>query len=285
MEPVILDMLARYNVRTGQERQNALKEIIQEVALLGLWRARFFEQAAFYGGTALRILHGLDRFSEDLDFSLLKPSPDFSLQPYLNAIKVELAAFGFTAEAERKQKRIDSAIESGFIKANTLEHLIRIRAQDRVNPEALLKVRLEVDTDPPPDFNTENAFLTLPIAFSVRAYSLPDLFAGKMHALLCRSWKHRVKGRDWYDFVWLVSRSTPLHLHHLEMRMRQSGHYSDVTPLTHARLIQLLKKRIDDLDITSAKQDVQRFIRDPATLEVWSTEFFTHLGRDRLVTE
>ena len=184
----------------------ALREILQEIALLGLWRSRFFEKAAFYGGTALRILYGLDRYSEDLDFSLLKPTAEFDLSRYCSALEKEIRSFGFEATVTGKTKSAQSTIQSAFLKADTLKHLLVINTTEslirNIPPGQVLKIKIEVDTDPPPGFDTETRFLLQPISFSVRAFSLPDMFAGKMHAVLCRGWKGRVKGRDWYDLVW-----------------------------------------------------------------------------------
>lgn len=156
MNPAIITMLERYRCITAADYENALKEIIQEIGLLGLYRAKFFEHAAFYGGTSLRILYGLDRFSEDLDFSLLKPDANFSLKPYLDAIKTELNALDFSVTVMTKDKNIETPIESAFIKANTKEHLLKIKVpeiiSDRMHSNANLNIKLEVDTDPPPGF-------------------------------------------------------------------------------------------------------------------------------------
>ena len=279
MNPALQEMLSKYPRGSADESVNALREVLQELALLGLWRGKFFEQAAFYGGTALRILYGLDRFSEDMDFSLLRPDADFSLERYLPFVERELQSWGFHASVEVKAKTTDSAVESAFLKANTREQLLVIEAEEEVaagvHPGQVLRVKFEVDTDPPPDFSTETKFCLQPIPFSVLAYSQPSLFAGKMHALLCREWRTRVKGRDWYDFVWYVGRGTQLDLHHLEARMRQSGHYEDGAPLTQARFREILAERIASLDVARAKADVVRFLPDASAAEVWSREFFS----------
>jgi len=272
-------MLAKYPRRSADENINALREVLQEIALLGLWRGKFFENAAFYGGTALRILYGMDRFSEDMDFSLLAPDDSFSLERYHPYVEKELSSWGFTATIEAKRQSTQSAIESAFSKANTREQLLLIEAGEEVAtgipPNQVLKIKFEVDTDPPPDFDTETKFCLQPIPFSVRAYTPPCLFAGKMHALVCRGWKDRVKGRDWYDFVWYVGRGMELDLHHLEIRMRQSGHYSEEEILTEGRLREILMERIASLDVEKAKADVVRFLPDKSQVEVWSRGFFT----------
>lgn len=256
----------------------ALRELLQSLALLGLWRAKFFEHIAFYGGTALRILYGLDRFSEDLDFSLLTPSSKFSFDAYSSALQKELNAFGFDVTFEPKQKTKDSAIESAFLKGNTFNQLVVINTSDQIlsgiNKQSVIKIKLEIDTNPPSDFDTEMKYLFSPVQFAVRSYTLPSLFAGKMHALLFRKWKNRVKGRDWYDFAWYISHYPQLKITHLEKRMRQSGHYTGSNPLTRDYLIDLLFANIDNLNIDAARNEVSPFINNPNSLDIWSKDFF-----------
>ena len=277
MNPAIASMLERYDRSSADDHVNAVREILQEIALCGLWRAKFYEHAAFYGGTALRVLYGLDRFSEDMDFSLLNPTVDFDLAPYCGAVEEELRAWGFPATVAAKRKTARSAIESAFLKANTRQLLVTIEAGEvasAIHGRRELKIKLEVDTDPPPGFATETKFLLQPIPFSVRAFSLPSLFAGKMHAVLCRRWGSRSKGRDWYDMVWYVGRGTPMDLAHLEARMRQSGHYDKDNALDENAFRTLLERKIEDLDVAAARSEVERFLPDPATVRVWSRDFF-----------
>ncbi len=284
MNDAVKAMLQQYACKSTQDYINALKEIIQELALLGLWRAKFFEHAAFYGGTALRILHGLDRFSEDLDFSLLKANSEFSLKKYNQAIKDELQAFGFVVEVESKLKAQESQIQSAFIKAGTYQQLIQIQTPadllKTLHQQKMIRIKMEVDTDPPQDFSTEAKYRLLPIPFSVLTFGLPDLFAGKLHAVLCRQWQSRVKGRDWYDLVWYLSRKTPVHLAHLQARLQQSGHWQTDKKLTLVEVKKRLNQRIDKLDVDAAKKDISLFIRDQSAIEVWSAEFFKAIVDD-----
>ena len=277
MNPAITGMLERYERRSTDDHVNALREILQEIALCGLWRAKFFQHAAFYGGTALRVLYGLDRFSEDMDFSLLRPTEDFELTPYCGAVEEELHSWGFPATVAVKRKSATSAIESAFLKGNTRQLLLTIDSSEvasAIHGRRQLKIKFEVDTDPPPGFSTETGFLLQPIPFSVKAYDPPSLFAGKMHAVLCRGWGTRVKGRDWYDLVWYVGRETPLDLAHLEARMRQSGHYGGHAALDETTFRTMLAEKIGQLDVAAAQTEVRPFLRDPAAIKVWSTEFF-----------
>jgi len=283
MQNAVAQMLSRYDCRSSDDYVRALREILQEIALLGLWRSKFFEKAAFYDGTALRILYGLDRFSEDLDFSLLEPLSDFDLASYSAALEKELKAFGFEVRVEQKNKSVATAVQSAFLKAATVNQLLVIQAGSdiarQIPPGQVIRIKLEVDTDPPGGFATESRYLLQPLPFSVRSYTLPDLFAGKMHALLCRRWKNRVKGRDWYDLVWYCARHPQLHLAHLEQRMRQSGHWSAGTPFTAKALRELLVQSIDQLDVDQARHEVLPFVREPAALEVWSKKFFTAIAQ------
>lgn len=289
MHEAVARMLERYQARSVDDSVRALREIIQEVALLGLWRAKFFEHAAFYGGTALRILYGLDRYSEDLDFSLLAPSPEFDLAGYTASLEEELLAFGFNVRLEMIDKSVETAVQSAFLKGNTRSELLVIESAEeiarRIPVGQVLKVKLEVDTDPPSGFATQTRYLLQPIPFAVRVYTLPDLFAGKMHALLCRGWKNRVKGRDWYDFVWYAANHPGLNLAHLEQRMRQTGHWSGDHHLTAAAFTELLHGVIDTLDVDRARRDVSPFVKDQELLEIWSREFFHDVaGRVRTTT-
>jgi predicted nucleotidyltransferase component of viral defense system len=257
-----------------------LREIIQKICLLGLWRGSFFEHAAFYGGTALRLMHGLDRWSEDLDFSLLLPKQDFRLESYLDFVSRELEAWGIKARVEISIKQ-NSNIETAFIKANTLESLTRLDlsplALKSLHRDEISSVKFEVDPHPPCEFASESLYILDPIPISVRVMGLPDLFAGKMHALLARGWQSRVKGRDWYDLIWFVRSDVELNLSHLEARLRQSGHFTASEALTVRDFRNLLRGRIDQVDFAQAVQDVQPFVPNPQALQSWSKELFEAL--------
>jgi hypothetical protein len=282
MQDAVLRMLDRYAVNTADEAIRALREIIQECALLGLWRAKFFEHAAFYGGTALRILHGMERFSEDLDFTLLKPEAKFTLARHTDSLQKELLALGFDVQIDLRQKVASSPVQSAFLKANTRSLLIKIGIPAgtaiHVPANQTIRIKLEIDRHPPLGFATESRYLLLPVPFAVRVCTLPDLFAGKMHALLFRRWKNRVKGRDWHDFVWFVTYHPGLHLAHLEQRMRQTGHWPHREALTQQAFLRLLRRAIERLDVRQAQQEVRPFLKHPEILDIWSREFFGDLA-------
>ena len=278
MHEAVRRMLSKYETSSIENYTRAVREIFQEIALLGLWRGKFFERAAFYGGTALRIIYGLDRFSEDLDFTLLSPTEQFDISQYTDAAEKEIKAFGFDVHIEVKKKTKKSAVQSAFLKARTIEQLILINTPDEVMREIprgqVIKIRLEVDTDPPSSFQTDAKYLLTPIPFSVRTVALPDLFAGKMHAVLCRRWKSRVKGRDWYDLIWFVTYYPKLHLTHLEARMRQTGDWNEKEVLTKNAFLEIINERIESLDVGQARREVEPFVKNPDSLTIWSQEFF-----------
>ncbi len=283
MNPAIENMLAKYRCESADDWVKALREIMQEIALLGLWRSKFFEHAAFYGGTALRVLHGLSRYSEDLDFSLLKPDPDFRLKRFGGALCEELASFGFTVAFEARDKAPTHNSDSAFLKTGTRRQLISIGAEEGLvkglHADARLRIKLEIDIQPPPGFETESRYLLVPVPYAVRVYTLPDLFAGKLHAVLCRAWKSRIKGRDWFDLVWYAGHHPQVHLSHLEARMRQSGNYTDASALTEDGLRQRLDQRIDEVDIEQIRSEVSSYVTDTRALELWSRDFFRAVAR------
>ena len=240
MNEIIKTMIQKYSPKSPMEYDRALREVLQEIALVGLWRGKFFEHAAFYGGTALRILYGLDRFSEDLDFTLLNPNPHFAWEHYTQSVVDELNAYGFDVELLEKKKSFDSAIKSAFLKANTVESLLKIGVLESdlkgTHPETLLRIKVEIDTDPVPGFTVHNQFVKDPIPVSISAVVEADLFACKLHAALYRAWKHRVKGRDWYDLVWFIRRDTPLNLTYLTKCMQNNKELEPNEVLTPNRL-------------------------------------------------
>ena len=277
---IIEQMLFKYTINTENELVNALKEIYQEIALLGLYRGGFFQKAAFYGGTALRILHGLDRFSEDLDFTLFEQDTDFDLEVYFPYIIDEFEALGITISLSKKRKTNQTAIESAFLKNDTAVHTLNLEIDDLsnilegVHSGKKLKIKFEVDTNPPQKFQTAAYTLLLPVTFNIIAMTLPNLYAGKLHALMFRNWKNRVKGRDWYDFEWYVKRGEKVNLLHLKERMVDSEHFKKEERLTAEYLQTILIEKIDTLDVEKAKQDINVFIGQENSIDYWSKDYF-----------
>ena len=245
---------------------NVLHEVMQQIALAGLSRGGFFEKAAFYGGTCLHLLHGMRRFSEDMDFSLLEPDLGFRFEDYFPAVVEEFKMAGKDVEIKMKHKGQPSAIESAFLKESSDVFDIGFTTEKR------LKVKVEVDIDPPPKFSTEMKLLELPRKCWVRSYDLPGLYAGKVSAALFRKWKNRVKGRDWYDVTWYIQNRVELDLAHLVERAKESEPTADVS--TREKLLATFDARIDTIDFENAKQDVLLYLKDPKEVDIWSREFF-----------
>ena len=269
---VLQQMLETYDTTPAEGAINGLREVIQDVALAGLYRGGFFEKAAFYGVTCLRIFYGLPRFSEDLDFSLLASDSDFSFEPYFKAVNGEFSSLGLDVEISAKQKTVRTGIESAFLKSDTRLFSLAVHAVK------IVKIKFEVDTLPPLGFTTEEKLLLQPFSFYVKCFSLPDLFAGKMHALLFRKWKSRVKGRDWFDFEWYVRNGIPMNLTHFTDRAKQSGHLQE-EKISEQEFRNLLERRIDALDVASAVSDVTRFVKDMEALKIWSRDYFMELAQ------
>lgn len=264
-------MLAAYDLSTETKRRNAIFEVNQQIILAGLYNGGFFEVATFYGGTCLRIFHGLQRFSEDMDFSLLAADEGFDFTQYFQPIIDGFAMVGRQVEIKRKDKRSFGKVESAFLKDNTDVYDISFQTDKSI------KIKIEVDTQPPLAFKTEQKLLLQPYSFMTRCMVLPDLYAGKMHALVYRAWKNRVKGRDWYDFEWYVRHNVPLDFAHLAERIRQFNQEE----IGREAFVVQLKERLATANIHQVKQDVLPFVKNPQELEVWSNDYFIQLA-DRL---
>src|SRR5690606_6452129 len=276
---MIKEWLDSYKPANEQDAKDALREIMQEIALAGLYRSAFFEKAAFYGGTALRIFYGLDRFSEDLDFSLLNLDPEFDLGKYQNAIVHEFESLGMKVSVREKKKAVKSNIDSAFLKSETLwKELVLegIIPQQGINRVANIKIKIEVDTKPPLGFETEEKLLLRPFSFYVKCFALPDLFAGKMHALLFRKWGKNVKGRDWYDMEWYIKKGTALNLNHFLLRAKDSGDWTGDT-ITEGEFRALLTNKIDSVNMQYVKDDIKRFVKDAKRMDIWSSKYFHDL--------
>ena len=287
MSAPIDSLIAKYNPKTPQDFENALKEVIQEITLAGLARGNFFDKAAFYGGTALRIFYGLPRFSEDLDFTLLSNQPGFVLRPFFKSVEETLNSFGFDVSIEEASKK-ESDIESTFLKANTKIHFLKIDAgkkfANKIQDNKRITVKFEVDTTPPTGFETEVKVLTPPITASVKVLKPSYLFAGKMHAILFRKWKTRIKGRDFYDLLWYLGQGFPLNLNYLENKMRDGKAWTKPDKMTRDDLMKILEARISSINFESAATDVTAFIKDPNEIAGWNTELFLSASK-RLKTE
>ncbi len=278
MNNIIEQMLNKYTIKNINDEINALKEIIQEIVLSGLSRGGFFDEAAFYGGTALRIFYKLDRFSEDLDFALITPNKDFDLSKYFNNIEKELNAYGLNLVISSKQKSSDSNISSAFLKGNTLEHILKFFPEnENFKYNQILKdikIKFEVDINPPKGATYELQYKLLPSPHQIRLYDKESLLAGKIHAILCRNWQMRTKGRDLYDYVFFLSNNIKVNLELLKNKLIESNYIDNKADFNIDVLKKLLIKKFNEIDYNDAKNDIIPFIKDVTSINIWSKEFF-----------
>ena len=277
MKTILEQMVEKYNPKNNEEKKHVIKEVLQEMVLCGLSKAGFFEEAAFYGGTALRIFYGLDRFSEDLDFSLLEKNENFDLSKYFPVLEMIMQSFGIQVELEMKNKTVDSNIQSAFLKGDTVEQFLIFYPNELIkgiHKDEKVKVKFEVDINPPDGATFDTKFMLLPSPYVIRVYDESSLFAGKIHAIICRTWKARVKGRDLYDFIFYLSRRTKLNLQHLKAKLIDSNFIAPNDSLTCEDVKKILISRYEEIDFQLAKEDVIPFIKDSSLLNIWSKEFF-----------
>ena len=281
MSNIIEQMLEKYQINSTNDEINALKEIIQEIVLSGLSRGKFFESAAFYGGTALRIFYKLDRFSEDLDFALLSPNPNFNLSDYFVYIENELKSYGLNLEIDTKQKNTVSNITSAFVKGNTIEHILKFFPNENEHKYNQIlkniKIKFEVDINPLLGATYEEKYKLLPSPHQIKLYDKESLFAGKIHAILCRNWKKRTKGRDLYDYIFFLANNTKVNLNLLKNKLLASNYIDQSFDLNINSLKELLTKKFNEIDYKEVKEDVIPFIKDTKSLDLWSSDFFTSI--------
>lgn len=277
MKTILEQMIEGYHPKNNEEKRNVIKEVMQEIVLCGLSKAGFFDESAFYGGTALRIFYGLDRFSEDLDFSLLVKNKDFNLEKYFPILKDTVQSFGLNINFESKNKSNDSNIQSAFLKGDTIEHFLLFYPNELVqgiNKNEKVKIKFKIDTMPPELATYETKFRLLPIPYSVKLYDEASLFSGKIHAIICRSCKSRIKGRDLYDYVFYLTKNTKFNLLHLREKLIESEFISRDIEITCDSVKEMLINRFNEIDYNAAKADVIPFIKDTGVLDLWSSDFF-----------
>jgi len=272
MKDIIQKKLESYQAQTEQDEENALKEITQEIALYALSKSGFFEVAAFQGGTALRILYGLDRFSEDLDFALLEPRTDFNLVPYLEACSSQMNSFGYQMEIGGKDKT-DTNVKKRFLKDESIKKMLAFKHLSQTKKK--INIKVELDVNPPIGAQTDIKFPDFPTDCSVVSHDLPSLFAGKLHALLCRTF---LKGRDWYDFSWYVSQRVKPNYALLENALVQQGPWmGQKIRVSQDWIAKELAAKIKGLNWASVVADVSPFLKAEKTLEIkklWGEKFF-----------
>ena len=270
---MIQDRLDGYGCRSTLEEEQALREITQEIVLAALGRTDFFQKTGFQGGTCLRIFHGVNRFSEDLDFALQNPDASFVLQSYLEGLAKELTAYGYGLEMDDRSK-VNQAVRMAFVKDDSMGNLLRLNYKPNTGPLRKLRIKLEVDTNPPAGASFETKYLDFPFPSAVCVFDLPSLFAGKLHALLCREY---LKGRDWYDFIWYTARRTPANYALLSAALDQMGPWKGQGVRTDSHwCVEHLRDKVKATDWKHAREDVRRFVKpnELPSLDLWSREFF-----------
>ncbi len=272
IEERIKERIKQYDPKTIEDEENVLKEILQEIALYALATTDFFSKALFQGGTALRILYQLPRFSEDLDFILKTPNPAFRWQPYLDNMLKIFEVFGITPEVTDRNK-LGAAVQTMFLKDNSIGKLLTLQFKHMGNKK--LKIKLEIDTNPPLGSHEENKFLDFPMDYRISVQDLSSNFAGKCHALLCRPY---VKGRDWFDLTWYLARKVPVNLTFLQNALQQSGPWAgQFLSVDLPWLFEAVTNKIHEVDWNAAKSDAIRFVNRPYqdSVNLWGVEFFS----------
>jgi len=271
---VIRQRLRDYSIKTEQDEKNALKEVSQEIILAALSRSEFFKFAAFQGGTCLRIMYGLDRFSEDLDFVLKVSDLHFDFSRFLVNLSSELSVFGYDVEITDRSRISSSPIQKVFLKDSSIGKILEINGFNRRSNPEKIRIKLEVDTNPPANSAFDEKILAFPFPFTVLVQDLPSLFASKSHALLCRPF---VKGRDWYDFIWYCSRRTAPNYRLLSSALNQVGPWKEKhISVSKEWYLEAMTTKINGIDWAVAATDVQRFLRphQVKSLDLWSASLF-----------
>lgn len=278
MNKTLSEMLEKYEIKTDKDEINALKEIIQELVISGLSKSDFFNRAAFYGGTALRIFYDLDRFSEDLDFALVSPDKNFDLSAYFPFIEKEVSLYGLNLKVDTKIKTKESNISSAFLKGDTMEHILIFFSESNLQNNSKLlrdiKIKFEIDINPPSGAEYEIKYKLLPTPHSVRLYNKESLFAGKIHAILCRNWSHRTKGRDLYDYAFFLSKNIKVNMNLVKSKLVESNVLKEDDNFDINILKNLLNEKFKLIDYDAAKNDVAPFLDDSTKLNIWKVEFF-----------
>lgn len=270
---MIQERLNSYDCKSEIEEEQAIREITQEVALAALGRADFFKHAAFQGGTCLRIFYGLNRFSEDMDFILKQPNRSFELKPHLHALTDELTAYGYNIEVADRSK-MDVTVRKAFLKDDSIGKVLQLNYGSQTGPLRKIRIKFEVDTNPPSGSELEIKYHDFPFVSSVVVQNKPSLFAGKVHALLCRKY---IKGRDWYDFLWYTSQGVEINYQFLSSALNQQGPWQGENVQVDLNWCRSgLENAIKSMDWKATAMDVRRFVRvaEQPSLELWSKDLF-----------
>jgi len=279
IEGLLHDRIRDYGPTNALEQENVLQELMQHFVLASLWRARFFAEAAFHGGTCLKILYGTNRFSEDLDFQLKQPFSGFQWSPYLDRIRSDCLAEGIRFDVQDKS-RADGAVRKAFLKTDSIGQILTLDLPFSRQSTRKIRIKLELDTNPPEGSAFETRYITFPVTAAITTQTLESGFAGKSHALLCREY---TKGRDWYDFLWYVSKKVVPRFTLLGNALEQQGPWAGRgVRVTADWYIAAMRARIEEIDWDAARNDVARFIvsSEQDSIALWKPDLFLyHLDR------
>lgn len=279
----IEEIIKTYNPETINDNKAILREIVQSIVLVGLSRTDFFKKASFYGGTALRIFYDLNRYSEDLDFTLNNVDKHFSIAPFIESIKNVALSYGLELEISIKQKQISTPVESAFAKINTYQTFINLKMNSELtkllHKDEVIKVKFEIDCEPALGFTTENKWIDMPEFAPVIVLDEASLFAGKLHAILCRNYKNTVKGRDYYDFLFYVRRGISPNLNYLRNKLINTGKINEKDIFNIEVLKEMLIKRFEQVDFEQVKNDTERFIINNEDLSTYSKDLFVQMAK------
>jgi predicted nucleotidyltransferase component of viral defense system len=279
----IEEIIKNYNPETINDNKAILREIVQSIVLVGLSRTDFFKKASFYGGTALRIFYDLNRYSEDLDFTLNNVDKNFSIAPFIESIKNVALSYGLELEISIKQKQNSTPVESAFAKINTYQTFINLKMNSELtkllHKDEVIKVKFEIDCEPALGFTTENKWIDMPEFAPVIVLDEASLFAGKIHAILCRNYKNTVKGRDYYDFLFYVRRGISPNLIYLRNKLINTGKINEKDTFNIEVLKEMLIKRFEQVDFEQVKNDTERFIINNEDLSTYSKDLFVQMAK------
>ena len=278
----IEEIIKSYNLKNLNDNKSILREIIQSIILVGLSRTDFFKKASFYGGTALRIFYDLNRYSEDLDFTLNYIDENFTIEPYIESIKTIALSYGLELEVNVKKKQISLPVESAFAKLNTYQTFINLKMNDELtrllHKDEVMKVKFEIDCEPALGFTTESKWIDLPEFAPIIVLDEASLFAGKIHAILCRNYKNTVKGRDYYDFLFYIKRGTSPNFNYLKNKLINTGKISGSDRLDINVLKDMLVSRFEQVDFDQVKKDTERFIIKNEDLSYFCKDLFIQMA-------
>jgi predicted nucleotidyltransferase component of viral defense system len=273
---VLDEKIKEFSIANVLDQENILQELMQQYILASLSRSGFFSDAVFHGGTCLRIAYGMNRFSEDLDFFLKQANPDFTWKKYLDRISKDAVMEGIHFDIRDKSKPA-AAVQKAFLNTDSIGKDILLDLPFERDNRKLIKIKLEIDTKPPSGSSYETRYITFPLTVSLTTQTLESGFGMKMSALLCREY---TKARDWYDFIWYISKKIVPDLRLLQNALNQQGPWAGQKIRVGPEwIVENLGKRITQIDWESVQQEIQRFlpIEEQESLKLWDQELFLHL--------